>query len=537
MTVHRHKGYLCLVLHAHLPYVRHPEHEFFLEENWLYEAITETYIPLLETFTRLIDEGIDFRITLSLSPVLIEMLSDELLMERYDRHLGRLLELVGGEVRRTKGDIHFEPVARLYQKRFSRVHYLFQQVYKRNLVHAFRQLQETGRVQIIASAATHAFLPNLCAYPRAVKAQITIGSRLYRKNFGRRPEGIWLPECGFVPGFDDYVREEGMRFFFLETHGVTHSAPAPLRGVYAPVVCPSGAFVFGRDVETSMQVWSSFGGYPGDFEYRDFYRDVGFDLDQEHIRNFLEPFGTRTFTGLKYYKITGRTDRKESYVREVARDKFIEHAGHFIMQREKQIELLSESLKIRPVIAAIYDAELFGHWWFEGPEWLEEVLRGIHQRRRNFTTVTPSEYLSMQTTRKGGVHVCTPSISSWGEKGYNEVWLNKVNDYTYRHLLKATERMGSLAERYPDAEGILKRALNQAIREILLAQHSDWTFIMRRDTAVEYARRRFEEHIGRFTVLYHSILSGHIPEKWLSETEDRDRIFQDIDYRVYCSGK
>jgi 1,4-alpha-glucan branching enzyme len=112
-----------------------------------------------------------------------------------------------------------------------------------------------------------------------------------------------------------------------------------------------------------------------------------------------------------------------------------------------------------------------------------------------------------------------------------------MNDYTYRHLLKATERMGSLAERYPDAEGILKRALNQAIREILLAQHSDWTFIMRRDTAVEYARRRFEEHIGRFTVLYHSILSGHIPEKWLSETEDRDRIFQDIDYRVYCSGK
>jgi 1,4-alpha-glucan branching enzyme len=530
-----HKGYLCLVLQAHLPYIRHPEYDYFLEENWLYEAISETYIPLIDVFTRLIDDGTDFRITLSFSPVLLEMFNDDLLMARYKRHIERLLELSERESLRTKGDIHFEPVVGMYRKRLLRIRHLFEEVYKKDLVSALRQLQDTGNIEIITTAATHAFLPNLSSYPQAVKAQIKIGSSHYRKNFGRRPEGMWLPECGFVPGFDNYIEEEGIRFFFLDTHGIIHGTPSPRFGVYAPVLCPSGVSVFGRDTETSRQVWSSLEGYPGDADYRDFYRDIGFDLDQDHIKSFLHPYGARTYTGFKYYRITGRTDRKEPYVKKRAMKRAAEHAHDFIVNREFQVHSLSETLKIKPVITATYDAELFGHWWFEGPEWLGHLLKGIHQKNRNFTTVTPSEYLNMHAGQPVSFQACEPSMSSWGDRGYNEVWLNISNDYVYRHLHKAAERMSYLADKFPDAKGVFLRALNQAAREILLSQHSDWAFIMKNDTATEYAEKRIEEHIGRFTLLYDSIISGDIPEKWLAEVEDRDRVFQDIDYRVYKS--
>ena len=210
------KGFLCLVLHAHLPYVRHPEHEYFLEENWLYESITETYIPLLDLFSRLIDDGTDFRITLSLSPALIEMFNDPLLRERYERHICGLIDLSEREVKRTKRDIHFGPVARMYRKKFKRAYSLFHDLFRKDLVSVFRAVQKTGKVRILTSAATHAFLPNMAAYPTAVKAQVRIGSRQYRKNFGRSPEGIWLPECGFVPGFDRYISDEGIKYFFLD---------------------------------------------------------------------------------------------------------------------------------------------------------------------------------------------------------------------------------------------------------------------------------------------------------------------------------
>ena len=534
-----HKGYLAIVLHAHLPYIRHPEYDHFLEENWLYEAITETYIPLLDVFERLINDDIDFRITLSISPTLIEMFNDDLLRRRYKRHIENLIELSEKEASRTRGDINFEPVVRMYNERFLKIKYLYEDVYKTDLLSAFKALQDTGKVEIITSAATHAFLPNISMYPQAVKAQIKVGLEHYRRNFGRRPKGMWLPECGFAPDFDVYMKESGIRFFFLETHGIIHGTPLPRYGVSAPISCPSGVVAFGRDVESSKQVWSSIEGYPGDFDYRDFYRDIGFDLDPDYIKSCM-PDGIRTYTGLKYYRITGKTDNKEPYVIQRAQKKAEEHAGNFIYNRELQMNFLSDTLKgnahPRPIIAATYDAELFGHWWFEGPEWLDSVLRKICIERRNFRTITLSEYLRSRTCKPESLQICQPSMSSWGYKGYGEVWLNNSNDFIYRHLLKATERMIYLAGKFSNAKGIRRRALNQAAREVLLSQHSDWAFIIKTGTATEYAKKRFEEHIGRFTHLYQSIISGNISEEWLNKIEYKDRIFQDIDYRVYCDN-
>ncbi len=525
------KGYLTLVLHAHLPYVRHPEYEEFLEEDWFFEALTETYIPLIESFDRMLEDGVDFRITMSLTPTLLSMLSDPLLQYRYLRYLNKLIDLAGREIERTRWMPEFHELALMYHWKLSRARQIFLERYNSHLIPAFKRYQDLGKIEIITCGATHSFLP-LMLNREATRAQLEIAVSHYEKHLGRRPRGIWLPECGYEEGVDELLRGAGIRYFFTDTHGILFGTPRPRYGVFAPVYCPSAVAAFGRDMESSKQVWSAREGYPGDYVYREFYRDVGFDLDYDYIRPYLHADGNRINLGIKYYRITGPTDRKEPYRPSIAREKAAEHAGNFMFNREKQIEYLSDFLGIRPIIVSPYDAELFGHWWYEGPEWIEFLMRKLHYDQETVCPITPSEYLE----RHPKLQIITPSMSSWGYKGYNEVWLEGSNDWVYPHLHVIAERMVGLADRFPDSDGVLRRALNQAARELLLAQSSDWAFIMKTGTLVEYAHKRTKDHIARFNRIFDDINGRRINEQWLKEVENRDNIFPDIDYRVYRSS-
>jgi 1,4-alpha-glucan branching enzyme len=525
-------GYLCLVLHAHLPYVRHPEYDDFLEEDWLYEAITETYIPLLEVFDSLERDGVGWRLTMSVTPTLAGMLSDPLLQYRYLRQLDNLIALSGKEIERTRWQPEFHHLALMYHHRFQRARHVFVNQYKNNLVNGFRRFFEAGKLELITCGATHGFLPLMTVNRNAVRAQIELGAREFERHFGKRPQGIWLPECGYAPGVDEIVRDAGIRYFFTDTHGVLFAEPRPKYGIYAPILCPqSGVAVLGRDTESSKQVWSAIEGYPGDYNYRDFYRDVGFDLDYEYLRPHLHQSGIRSLLGIKYYKITGRTDHKQPYDPRVALEKAADHAGNFMFNREKQVEWLSGSMEDRPsLIVAPYDAELFGHWWFEGPDWINFLLRKIHFDQQTIKTITVPEYLD----RHPKIQVSQPSFSSWGYKGYCEVWLEGSNDWIYPHLHEAADRMVELARLFPDPHPLRRRALNQAARELLLAQSSDWAFIMKTGTMVDYARDRTRVHILNFNHLYEEIKGDTIDEGWLTEVERRHNLFPDIDYRVYA---
>ncbi|MEW6534472.1 MAG: 1,4-alpha-glucan branching protein domain-containing protein [Candidatus Auribacterota bacterium] len=525
------KGYLCLVLHAHLPFVRHPEHEFFLEEDWLYEAITETYIPMIRVFDGLIQDKVDFRITMTLTPSLISMLVDPLLQNRYLHHINKLIELASKEVERTRWEPKFNHLALMYKDLFMNARHIFEDVYNKNLVTAFKKFQDLGKLEIITCGATHGFLPLMEINPQAVRAQIKVAVDLHKKELGRQPNGIWLPECGYYPGHEEFLKENGINFFFTDCHGVLHASPRPRYGVFAPVYCKNKVAAFGRDMETSKQVWSAEEGYPGDYDYRDFYRDIGYDLDFEYVKPYICPDGTRKNTGIKYFRITGRTNHKEVYEPVNALEKAASHAGNFMFNREKQIEFLFDFIKKKPIIVAPYDAELYGHWWFEGPDWINFLLRKIHHDQKVFRTITPSEYLQENPKNQ----VCRPSASSWGYKGYNEVWLEGSNDWIYRHLHTASDRMIELANTYRDSFGLTRRALKQAARELLLAQSSDWAFIMKTGTMVEYAVKRTKDHIARFTRLYEDIKRGSINEEWLADVENKDNIFPDIDYTVYAT--
>jgi 1,4-alpha-glucan branching enzyme len=524
-------GYLATVLHAHLPFVRHPEDATVMEEQWLYEAITGTYLPLVQLFEGLLADGVRGRATVSLSAPLINMLTDDLLKERYAARIDKLIELAERELERTRPEPQYQRNAQMYMDRFQALRYTWR-CHDGDLVRAFRRLQDAGMIEVITSTATHAYFPNMDRNWAAMRAQVHVAADLYEKHFGRRTQGMWLGECGYVPGVDEILREAGIRYFFVDTHGILFADRRPVYGVYAPIYCPSGVAAFGRDTESSRQVWSAKEGYPGDPHYRDFYRDIGFDLPMDYIGPYVHPEGHRMSTGFKYHAIThDKLHDKWVYDPAIARNRAGEHAMHFRTNRQRQARTLAPGMDRPPIIISPYDAELYGHWWFEGLQFLDDLFRQIHYNQNEIDTITPAEYLDRHPTNQLSV----PCASSWGHAGYNEYWLNETNSWIYRHLHVAAERMVELSHRFPRAEGLVERALQQAARELMLAQSSDWAFIMRTGTTVPYAERRTNAHILQFTRLYDDLLRGDVSERWLSDVEGRDNIFPDVDYRLYAT--
>ncbi len=523
-------GYLSLVLHAHLPFVRHPEQERFLEEDWLFEAITETYFPLLESFTRLRSEGTDFRVTMTLTPPLAAMLGDPLLQSRYLAHLGRMEELTERESRHHNETTRIGKVARHYRDQFHAARHFIDRTCGGSLLTSFRDLMDSGHLEVITCTATHGFLP-LMGSDAARRAQIRVGVESYRQLFDRQPRGIWLAECAYDEGVDRLLAAEGIEYFFLDSHGLLFGEPRPALGLYAPVITEANVYAFARDVESSKQVWSAEEGYPGDRDYREFYRDIGFDADYDYIKPYLHPDGVRRPVGIKYHRITGKVElhEKDYYDPDWARERAAEHAGNFMFNRQCQLRWLRGGMNRPPIITAPYDAELFGHWWYEGPMFLEYLFRKMHHDQNEIMLATPGDYLD----RHPECQRQAPNPSTWGSEGSNLVWLNGANSWLYRHQHHAERRMRELAEAHPEGNGLTRRALNQAARELLLAQSSDWAFIATTGTMVPYAFRRFKEHMTRFGEIDRQITEGRIDEEFVAATEESAPIFPWIDYRVF----
>ena len=441
-------GYFSLILHAHLPFVRHPEYPEFLEEDWLYEAITEVYLPLIFTFQSQHEAGIRPRLTMNVSPPLCEMLADRLLQERYTRHLENLIELAEKEVDRTRSEaLEFYDAAAMYAVNLRSSLALWNDRYGRNLVNAFRELQEEGVLEIITCGATHGFLP-LISTEESRRAQIVVAVENYRKHFGRQPRGIWLPECAYEPGVEVLLKEAGIEYFIGDTHSILYGDPRPRYGVHAPVMCPDAVAVFARDVETSRQVWSAEVGYPGSPVYREFYRDIGWDLPLDYLLPHLHSDGTRRHLGLKYYRISGRDvpqNQKQPYIPALARDKAAENSAHFIGERIRQAHKLRETFEGHPpLVVSPYDAELFGHWWYEGPQFLDFFFRQLHFDQSDIEAITPGDFLDSGLP----IQVQRPSASSWGENGYYKVWLNDKNSWIYPYQHDAERRMTQLANEF-----------------------------------------------------------------------------------------
>jgi 1,4-alpha-glucan branching enzyme len=533
-------GYLALVLHAHLPFVRHPEHEEFLEEEWLFEAITESYIPLLAMMGRLARDEVPFKLTMTVTPTLCAMLRDELLRERYLRHLDRLIDLAAREIERNRDDEQLRGLAEFYHANFSECRSRFLE-WNADLLSAFRRLRDEGFLEIMASAATHGLLPLLAQSPESVRAQVLIGCDAYREIFGADPAGFWLPECAYSPGLEAIMQEANLRWFIIDAHGLMFGRPRPRHAIFAPCYTPAGPAAFARDRDSSRQVWSATEGYPGDPAYREFYRDIGFDLPPEYIRRgSVSAF--RKFTGIKYHRITGGDGGKELYDPSMASHAAEAHASHFLEARRQQMNEL-RGLDFDPIVVAPFDAELFGHWWFEGPQFLESFIRKAayeHQDlrltsktdygRADFQLTTPTEFLAGHPTQQ----TIVPAASSWGENGYLGVWLDESNSWILPHLHSAGRRMAEAARAHDaNADALTDRVLKQMARELLLAQPSDWAFLIKTGTAKHYATKRVTDHLLRFNRLCDELRNGSVDEGFLSNCEWRDNLFPDVNWRYY----
>ncbi len=466
-------GGVLLVLHAHLPYVRHPEHADHLEERWLFEAMLECYLPLVAVLDGL-DAHNPARITLSLSPTLVAMLDDALLRARFERHLDRLDALGRAllerpELPRPALDAHAAALrhARLTWSRIGA-----------DLPGAFARLARAGRLSLWTTALTHALLPLWSQHPWFVDAQVALAVATHTRRFGSPPDGFWLPECGVAPGVDVALASRGLYVTALESHALLYGHPRPPDATARPVVTPAGVACFGRDVDAAASVWSRTTGYPSHPLYRDFHEDVGLRAPRSLLGDFLAADGSRTPTGLKLWRVTDHAGSpKQPWNPTLARSLAVAHARDFADRCARRLDALALRGVHAPVVLAPYDAELFGHWWAEGTSFLAALLAALGPR-----AVTPTDYLS----RYGSHHRVTPNASTWGEGGHLARWVHPSTTA----MLHAAD--GSAAMLHASALGPAAR--RQGLRELCLMAASDWPFLVREGSAADYARGRVADH-------------------------------------------
>ncbi len=564
-------GAFTFVLHSHLPYARLAG-RWPHGEEWIHEAACETYIPLLDALYDLREEGVPFRLTIGITPVLAEQLIDPLISQHLDEYIDqKIIRAQQDAIRFRRGDDayneaechHLERLAYWYEQLYQGLKLSFNQRYQRNLVDAFRILQDEGYLEIITCAATHGYLP-LLGTDSAIRAQLRTGIQSYERLFERRPRGIWLPECAYRPaqpdasgrlrpGLEHFLAAENIEFFFSETHLITgdplsrpssealaifgrrpNRTPSAITTdisdrstIFYPYYVVdstanngehSGVVVIGRNSQTGSQVWSAELGYPGDVHYREFHR-------KDRI------------TGYQYWRVTGRDVElgvKALYHPDIASERVQVHIESFTELVETILQNHQATTGRYGLIASNYDTELFGHWWFEGVAWLKGVLRGLAHSQK-VDLVTAAEYLDYHPPQE----MLTLPEGSWGAGGTHHTWSNHEVNWMWSPLHAAEAHMTQIANRHRADwdQPSVRQILNQAARELLLAESSDWPFLVTTGQARDYATQRFTQHLARFRQLLDSIETGQIDTTLASRYYELDRLFPDIDYRWWCDAR
>ena len=543
--------------------------------EWLHEAAAETYLPLLRMFGRLEQDGLSLRCNLNLSPILLEQLDHAVFKAEFPRYLERKI-LAAREDEAffaSIGDVQFASTARFWQQFFSEAQRDFEAL-GRDIISGFRALAERGRLDVITCAATHGYLP-LLGTDESVRAQVRVAVATHERHLGSAPKGIWVPECGYRPagvwaypvepsdstlpaepferiGVEEALGESKLQFFFVDTHLVEEGRPAlspygPGQAARTPAPSPEGApsrvyhpfFVanpladasdrcsavtaFSRDPQTGLQVWSADFGYPGDERYLDFHKK-------------------RWPGGHRYWRVTGANvdlGEKDRYDPAAAAERVREHASHFVHLVWQTLHASFED-GVPPILCSPFDAELFGHWWFEGPLWLEAVVRVLHDFDTGIALCTCAEYL--QHFPAAGTLALQEG--SWGAEGNNQVWLNPETAWTYTQLYGAELACRDICSSGSWRDGGLgERLAKQLCRELLLLESSDWQFLITTGAARDYAEQRFLTHNDQFLelkALWEQFTDKRelVPEalERLRFIETRDNIFADIDPSFWCMG-
>lgn len=514
---------ISLVFNGHAPFVRHPELINPSQELWFFESISETYLPLLKIFDRMDRDFIPFRMGLSLSPTLCHMLGDELLIQRYLEYVEKQIIFGTEELEKSSDDPALNLLIKFFHNQILEKKAFFSERCENNIIKGFDYYQKKGRLEILTTAATYAFLPFYTAYPEAIRAQLEVAVSVYRANFGRVPQGFWLPELGWKEELDFWLRTSNFAYTIVDTHALAYAQPFAEKGSFFPAKTPQGTVILGRDFYAAEDIAK----IVRDPVFRNNFRDQGFELPPERVRLFLSPQGSRTCTG---YKCRSSGNDGILYDPEKARENVENHVRSFLEAVLSRLKPAADLLDGPAVSLCAFDADSFGRFWYEGPEFVETLFReGMKDGEIQF--MTPTEYFCKLDS--ASFQQLIPGFSSWGANGYAETWLDASNDWMYRHVMRALNRMVELVDRFPETSGLKERALNQAAREILLATASDWPKMLYKQESADYARSRIEGSLRNFITIYEALGSNYISTEWLTQLEKRHNIFPAINYRVF----
>jgi 1,4-alpha-glucan branching enzyme len=561
-------GRFTFILHAHLPYVlRHGRWPHGVD--WLSEAAAETYIPILNALFDLIAEGLQPRLTIDISPVLAEQLSDPAFQKEFSDYLDHRIETAEEDIHQFQkyGESEYEELAVFWRDFYTQTKIQFEKRYEGNLLRGFRELQEAGVLDIMTCGATHGYFP-LLSHDGSISAQVKAAVHTHRRHFKVPPRGIWLPECAYRPaypwippiasvlgrseiprrGVEDFLSENGLEYFVIDSAmlkgGVTigfylerfkalqklwnqfekKTEYRPENNQRSPydlyLLNPSHGgkpvTVLTRDPRTGLQVWSGEWGYPGDGWYLEF-----------HKKRF--PGGHR------YWRVTtSHRDLadKTLYNRNMAMRRVESHADHFVQLVKTVLKEKLINSKQSGILASPYDAELFGHWWFEGVDFLKLSLRKLCEDPEVTLTYASEAVDSLKASE-----VVTLPEGSWGQGGHHYIWLNSDTEWTWEHIYEDEARMKKMLERAEkNRHPLVQRILKQAGRELLLLQASDWQFLISTFAARDYAEMRFGEHHTQFQKLVdiaEKVIEGADlstgEESYIKDCETQDALFPDIE--------
>src|SRR5881409_1059389 len=540
-----------LALHSHLPYVlnhgRWPH-----GSDWLCEAALDTYLPLLERLEELAAERTPTPLTIGFTPVLANQLTSPAFAREMEAFFAQRLAACdeAPPALRASGDAALVPLVDYWRSRLTRLRELFRRI-DANLVTAFRRLQEQGRLEIIGSAATHGYLP-LLGRDESIRLQLAVGQQEHRRLFGVAPVGCWLPECAYRPrgkwrgkkvrrGIEQHLADAGFRYFFTDAHLAHAGSPlgaygeiplgaerfdaerhdpgspagARARAARSPyrayrvsgrgVRPPVAALV--RDPRSSMQIWSRHQGYPGDEWYLEFHK-------------------IRWPGGLKLWRVSGANvdlGGKRAYEPHVAHERAVGHASHFVLLLKS---LAQQHADAGGTIAAPFDTQLFGHWWFEGADFLAATYRALRGSGQDgVRAVTASQHLEAHTPGTA----LQLAEGSWGANGDHSMWLNDQTAWTWERLWRLEDAFWDAAPAAL-ASTAARPVLAQAARELLLAQASDWQFIISTGAVVDYAERRFTLHCDDAESLIKALSGGDIEAagRTADELARRDDLFPNV---------
>ena len=502
---------ICFLLHAHLPYAVRPELDFSLEEAWLHEAIVNCYLPLIEALEKIGSQslGTPF-LTLSLSPTLIELWKRPHFASRFENHLCESLKIIEAQIADPRLSREKRIQAEYIHTSWTRAHAAFEAI-NGDLLQSFVRLQLEQKIELITTAATHPFFPAFQSNREFISFQIRTGIKSFRKHTGIKPCGFWLPECGYFPGLEEELDDFDIEFFGLEAgkfryHSADYDTTRPNR-------CKNGVYALPRDQILSQKVWSARSGYPGNEHYRDFHQDDIHDLDTSQTGYFALPDGRRIPLGLKYWRVSS-TSEKAWYCPKKAKLQAQLDAEAF----QKSILSGPKGIKFLP-----FDAELFGHWWHEGPIWLERLFQLLFADEK-----ADVASVSMMLKGHSSSNLVQPLSSSWGKNADASFWVNHETDWIYPKLVQAFEVLKVQAKQRP-RHTLAKEMLQQASRELLLASASDWPFMITGQTTAQLGTEQVEKHLKRFYYLIGSPRKKPILSEHLSLLKETNPLFAELD--------